>query len=154
MNLYHYTTEAHLPMILEDGSLKLTPSKEKLFPGERQLVWFSTMEDMPPSALKPIRKGGEVVYPTVEELDALIPLWRFKVVNRKAMKFYDWRTMSRKNWAMPFLEQDNLESPSTWRATTKRVKLEYLQLERRVGPQRYEPAEAPTGAHNVKIEAY
>lgn len=153
MNIYHYTTEAHLPAILEDGFLKLTPAPENLWPDERPMVWFTTLGDMPPTAIKPIRTKVETFRPTLEMLHHLIPIWRFRII--EPIKLAKWAKIQ-KLGARPYLAEvarDMGEAPSTWRASTKRVPLSKLALERRIGPQLYEPAEPPTEfATNVGIE--
>lgn len=130
MSIYHYTTGAHIHQILADGYLKLTPSPERLFPGERPLVWLTTDTDMPPTALKPMRLGDHIHYPTIDELCQYANIYRFTMP--EGLKTHRWGKILKSFGADSSLADvaERLgEDPRTWRATTKRIKVLGLRLE-------------------------
>ena len=120
MRLYHYTTGAHIHNILESGFLKLTPSPERLYPGERPLVWLTTDHDMPPTALKPMRLGEHIHYPTADELCMYAGIYRFTMA--KGLKVAKWSKILDRYGADPGLAdiaERMGEDPATWRAVAR-----------------------------------
>jgi hypothetical protein len=121
MLLWHYTVGTHLPKIVADGFLKLTPRPERLDKDETAAVWFSSNQTYEETAAKGKEVGGVVVgHTSMPELMVLARgIFRIGVENRPPIisyREYKERKMASK-WRCQMLERggrDRRANPREW----------------------------------------
>lgn len=77
--LYHYTIGSKIPLILNSGHLLPTRVGVNESSGEIPVLWFSSNQTWEPTATKMLMIGGRLVTPSVRELAAYVPLFRFRL---------------------------------------------------------------------------
>jgi hypothetical protein len=134
MKAYHYTCGSYIPAIRHSGFLKLTPSVDRLGPREKGAVWFSTRDDFPPTAIKPIRVDGRQRMLDMPAMDDLLDgVFRFGVDAEDLTPWWQAKHMiGTSNKLMRNLlkvAKERGEKPSSWLIAFYEVTVDQTDLE-------------------------
>jgi hypothetical protein len=133
----HYLPGSHLRDVLSSGYLDTTPKKEHLRKGEKPIVWFTTSEEYPKTAYKPVVIDGTQSVLEPDEMHHLLGGIFRLCGSTKTMNAYPWKLLKHRAKLSEKIKKRLVsraksvgEKPSTWYGSLERVNIDVLLLQK------------------------